>query len=174
MLFCYSLTKFYKIPFEMRIICDQNSLISLCINGQTGYNKYIDRAIILSSKDIANAPEPMKLTERWLNEYFSGRKPAFLPPLYNNNLSPFAAILRDQMLKIPFGKTATYGEIAKAVSNITGKKPCARAIGQAVGNNPISIIVPCHRVIGANAKITGYNGGTDKKIALLSLEGVEL
>ena len=76
---------------------------------------------------------------------------------------------------IPYGKTITYGEIAKTLARKTNKeKISARAVGNAVGHNPISIIIPCHRVIGANGKITGYAGGIDKKTALLKLEGINV
>lgn len=75
------------------------------------------------------------------------------------------------MLKIPFGQTMTYGEIAACIECETGKKVSAQAVGGAVGHNPIGIIIPCHRVMGANKKVTGYAAGIDKKLALLKLEG---
>lgn len=172
MLYFYRLTKFYKIPFEMQILSDETSLVSLSIKGQTNYSVLPKNAKEITTTTLSAAPEIIKLTIKWLDEYFSGKTPDFSPQLYYDNLTPFSRIVREEMLKIPHGKLLSYGEIAKNVSKITGAKPCAQAVGQAVGSNPVSIIVPCHRVIGANGKITGYNGGKDKKIALLNLEGV--
>jgi len=172
MLYFYRLNKFYKIPFEIEIVCDEKSLVSLSIKDQTSYNVLTKNAKEITTATLSAAPDVIKLTVKWLDEYFSGKTPDFLPPLYYDNLTPFSRLVREEMLKIPHGKLSSYGEIAKNVSKITGAKPCAQAVGQAVGSNPVSIIVPCHRVIGTNGKITGYNGGKDKKIALLSLEGV--
>lgn len=174
MLYFYRLNKFYKIPFEIEIVSDEKSLVSLSIKGQTNYSVLTKNAKEITAATFFAAPEIVKLTTKWLDSYFSGKIPDFLPPLNYDNLTPFSRLVREEMLKILCGKLLTYGEIAKNISKITGAKPCAQAVGQAVGSNPISIIVPCHRVIGANGKITGYNGGIDKKIALLSLEGVLL
>lgn len=93
-------------------------------------------------------------------------------PLETKNVSVFRETVLNALKKIPFGETATYGEIAKSIEKQTGKRVSARAVGGAVGHNPFSIIIPCHRVLGANGKITGYAGGTDKKVALLNHEGV--
>ena len=78
------------------------------------------------------------------------------------------------MLEIPYGRTATYGEIAARIARETGKRVSAQAVGGAVGHNAVSLIVPCHRVVGANGSLTGYAGGTDKKITLLKLEGADV
>ena len=78
------------------------------------------------------------------------------------------------MLEIPFGQTATYGNIAKQIAKETGKKVSGQAVGGAVGHNSISLIIPCHRVVGTNGSLTGYAGGIDKKIKLLKLEGVDV
>ena len=108
---------------------------------------------------------------RWLDLYFAGREPDFSPAL-NHTVTAFQqaewAILRT----IPYGETTTYGAIAHRLEEDTGKRMSAQAVGGAVGRNPISILIPCHRVIGADGSLTGYAGGLDKKEYLLALEGV--
>ena len=106
---------------------------------------------------------------RWLNVYFSGKEPDFTPPL-NPIGSPFQRAVWKLLLEIPYGKTATYGALAKEI----GGKMSAQAVGGAVGHNPISIIIPCHRVVGSDGSLTGYAGGVDKKYHLLALEGAEM
>ena len=113
-------------------------------------------------------------TFRWLDIYFSGREPDFTPPL-NMRTGPFRREVWEIMLTIPYGKTMTYGEIAKEIARRNGlAKMSAQAVGGAVGHNAIPIIIPCHRVIGANGNLTGYGGGIGRKIKLLELEGVDL
>lgn len=101
-------------------------------------------------------------TKRWLDVYFTGREPDFTPPLHPTG-SPFRQTVWQLLLEIPYGQTTTYGALL-------GDGASARAVGGAVGRNPISIIVPCHRVIGADGSLTGYAGGVDRKIRLLALE----
>lgn len=108
--------------------------------------------------------------KNWLDIYFSGEEPNFIPPLNLDGTTPFRKKVWDVLLKIPYGKTMTYGEIARLIGAESGKNVSAQAVGGAVGHNPISIIVPCHRVIGANGNLTGYAGGIDIKIALLKRE----
>lgn len=109
---------------------------------------------------------------RWLDIYFSGHEPDFTPPYRIDGLTPFRREVVEEMLKIPFGPTTTYGEIAATLARRRGiARMSARAVGGAVGWNPICLIIPCHRVIGANGAITGYGGGIHKKIALLKHEG---
>ena len=113
-------------------------------------------------------------TFRWLDIYFSGKEPDFTPPL-NMRTGPFRREVWEIMLTIPYGKTMTYGEIAKEIARRHGlAKMSAQAVGGAVGHNAIPIIIPCHRVIGANGNLTGYGGGIERKIKLLELEGVDL
>lgn len=110
-------------------------------------------------------------TRRWLDCYFSGCQPAFTPPYRIDSLTPFRKDVTDAMLAIPFGQTTTYGAIAADIARKRGlAKMSAQAVGGAVGWNPICIIIPCHRVIGANGALTGYGGGMKNKVALLSLE----
>ena len=113
-------------------------------------------------------------TRRWLDIYFTGKEPDFLPPLHPIG-SPFRQTVWEILLQIPYGKTMTYGEIARQLAE-KKKLPrmSAQAVGGAVGHNEISIIIPCHRVIGSNGSLTGYAGGIDKKIKLLELEHTDI
>lgn len=109
-------------------------------------------------------------TKRWLDLYFSGKEPDFMPPLHPSG-TPFQMEVWDILREIPYGKTMTYGEIAKEIACRRGlPHMSAQAAGGAVGHNPVSILIPCHRVVGSNGSLTGYAGGIDRKIKLLSLE----
>lgn len=113
-------------------------------------------------------------TRRWLDLYFSGREPGFTPAL-NPAGSAFRRAMWEILLKIPYGKTTTYGQIAREIAAARGlAKMSAQAVGGAVGHNEISIIIPCHRVIGAHGNLTGYAGGIDRKIKLLQPRGVDI
>lgn len=116
-----------------------------------------------------------KSANLWLKKYFSGENPPISNvPIKPLEGTPFQKIVWKILLEIPYGSTITYGEIAREVAGRLGKlKMSAQAVGQAVGQNPISIIIPCHRVIGANGNLTGYNGGIDVKIKLLEIEGID-
>ena len=115
-------------------------------------------------------------TKEWLDLYFNGKIPRFTPPIaFPKDSSRFALRVWEILLEIPYGETMTYGDIAKQVAREFGiAKMSAQAVGGAVSRNPISIIVPCHRVIGADGNLTGYAGGIDKKFALLKCEGVAI
>lgn len=118
--------------------------------------------------------EDIRDAKRWLNIYFSGREPDFTPRLHQKG-SDFHRAVGEIMLKIPYGKTTTYGDIAKELAAQRGiAKMSAQAVGGAVGRNEISIIIPCHRVVGSNGSLTGYGGGLDNKIKLLELEGADM
>ena len=107
---------------------------------------------------------------RWLDIYFSGKDPGFTPPLHLTG-SAFRCRVGEIMLEIPYGKTATYGEIARRIADERGiRQMSCRAVGGAVGKNPISLIIPCHRVVGSDGSLTGYGGGLERKAALLRLE----
>lgn len=110
----------------------------------------------------------------WLRKYFGGERPACLPPIKLEG-SPFRRAVWEEIMKIPYGRTVTYGQIARALEK-SGKfvRVAAQAVGRAAGANPVVVIVPCHRVIGADGKPTGYAYGLDKKLALLALEGVRV
>ena len=109
-------------------------------------------------------------TNTWLDIYFSGRDPGFTPHLHLTG-SKFRNRVGELMLQIPYGKTVTYGEIAREIARERGiRQMSSRAVGGAVGKNPISLIIPCHRVIGSDGSLTGYGGGIERKAALLKLE----
>ena len=107
---------------------------------------------------------------RWLDLYFAGKEPDFMPVL-NPTGTVFQQAVWEILRTIPYGATTSYGTIARRIEQETKKRMSAQAVGGAVGRNPISILIPCHRVIGADGSLTGYAGGLDKKEYLLGLEG---
>lgn len=146
---------------------DGESLTGLWFDGQ----KYFG-ATLTDSREEKHLPV-FQQAKKWLDLYFQGKKPPFTPPLSPQG-SPFCQRVWEILLQIPYGQTMTYGEIASRIAEKQGlESMSAQAVGGAVGHNPISIIIPCHRVVGSNGSLTGYAGGIDKKIALLTLEGVD-
>ena len=141
----------------------------------TSDGKVLTRLHFVKSHSAAepnNALPIFKDVSRWLDIYFSGREPDFTPDFRIDNATPFRKDVIEIMSRIPYGKLLTYGEIARQIAEKNGlARISAQAVGGAVGWNPIGIIVPCHRVVGANNKLTGYGGGIENKIALLRLEG---
>ena len=110
-------------------------------------------------------------TVRWLDVFFSGRQPDFTPEYRIDGLTEFRWDVMECMLEIPWGETVTYGEIAAHLAKQRGlARMSAQAVGGAVGWNPICLIIPCHRVVGADGSLTGYGGGLENKKALLELE----
>lgn len=143
---------------------DGEALTGLWFDGQKYFAQTLDKENTESELLV------FEQTIKWLDIYFSGKAPDFTPPL-NLQTTEFCKSVCKIMLTIPYGQTMTYGEIAGIIAkqkNLT--RMSAQAVGGAVGRNPISIIIPCHRVIGANGSLTGYAGGLDKKIKLLKLE----
>lgn len=107
---------------------------------------------------------------RWLTEYFSGKNPGFTPPL-SLEATPFRRAVWEILLTVPYGQTMTYGEIAAKIAGQKGlASMSAQAVGGAVGHNPISLIIPCHRIVGTDGNLTGYAAGLDKKEKLLAME----
>lgn len=159
----------YTSPLgEITLASDGKAIIGLWFDGQ----KY-DRSILLSECQEQELPIFVE-TKKWLDDYFAGRKPDFTPALALD-CSPFRTEVLQILMDIPYGKTITYGEIAKELAKKRGlAKMSAQAVGGAVGRNPISLIIPCHRVIGANGSLTGYGGGIQRKLALLKLEKVNM
>lgn len=157
--------QYYDSPLgRIRMAADEIGLTVLCFEGA----KYdADR---LSAGCFEQETEILSVGKRWLNLYFGGQKPDFLPPLHPKG-SAFQMTVWDILLEIPYGKTISYGEIARKIAETRGiSRMSAQAVGGAVGHNPIAIIIPCHRVVGADGSMTGYAGGIDKKIKLLELE----
>jgi len=165
----YSTT--YPSPVGLITIAStEDALVGLWIEGQ----KYFIESI---KEPITEQPDlPILIeTTSWLDRYFSGEQ----PDLKELNLAPiggdFRQLVWSILCQIPYGETTTYGEIAKQVAARMGRKTMsAQAVGGAVGHNPISIIIPCHRVVGTNGSLTGYAGGIDKKIWLLNHEGLDI
>ena len=110
-------------------------------------------------------------TADWLDSYFAGRPPTKLPRHRIDGLTPFREMVIEEMLKIPFGKTASYGDIATRIAKRCGRgKISAQAVGGAVGWNPLCVMIPCHRVVGSDGSLVGYGGGIKNKAALLAHE----
>lgn len=161
-------TNKYTSPLgELTLASDGRFITGIWFDGQKYY------ADTLSGDCEEKALEVFEQTKRWLDIYFTGSAPDFTPPLFLSS-SPFRMQVWEILKSIPFGETITYGSIAKQLEKETGKRVSAQAVGGAVGHNPISIIVPCHRVVGSSGSLTGYAGGIDKKIELLRLEGVDI
>ncbi|MCL2160115.1 MAG: methylated-DNA--[protein]-cysteine S-methyltransferase [Oscillospiraceae bacterium] len=164
----YSTT--YPSPIgTITLACDEKHLVGLWIKKQKYYGGAISDAMITNS----NAPI-FTITKKWLDRYFAGKKPG----ISELSLSPFGGEFRQGvwniLREIPYGEVVTYGDIAKQMAAKMNKaKMSSQAVGGAVGHNPISIIIPCHRVVGANGSLTGYGGGINIKIKLLELEGVD-
>ena len=123
-----------------------------------------------SDEYIEQLTGPFEVTVMWLNQYFKGRKPFIVPPMKLEG-TDFRKHVWSILQTIPYGETTTYGEIGSKVAAAQGKETMsAQAVGGAVGHNPISIIIPCHRVIGKNGQMTGYAGGIERKVYMLELE----
>lgn len=157
----------YNSPLvPLTVASDGKTIIGLWFEGQKYYAD-TPRA------DFEEKDLPIfELARKWLDVYFTGKEPEFSLPISMNS-SPFRMKVWEILKEIPYGKTVTYGEIARIIEKESGKRVSAQAVGGAVGHNPISIIVPCHRVIGAHGKLTGYAGGVDIKLRLLELESVD-
>ena len=157
----------YKTPVEysdMIMYSDGEYLIGLRFEEAKDVNKQ-------SVDAIEGNTQVFEDTRKWLDEYFKGNNPEFTPKYKINNLTEFRQMVIDEMLKIPYGETITYNDIAKSIAkkkNIF--KMSAQAVGGAVGWNPICLIIPCHRVIGTDGSLTGYGGGIENKKALLKHE----
>ncbi|WP_418492020.1 methylated-DNA--[protein]-cysteine S-methyltransferase [Eshraghiella crossota] len=158
-------TNYYNSPIgRITMASEGTALIGLWFEGQKYFADSIKEECTEKDLDIFDD------TSRWLDIYFSGKEPDFTPKILITG-TPFRKSVAEIMLTIPYGKTMTYGEIANVIAKEKGiAKMSAQAVGGAVGHNSISIIIPCHRVVGTNGSLTGYAGGLDKKIQLLKLE----
>ena len=159
----------YASPLgPITLACDEDAIIGSWFNGQRYFGN------ILPEQTEQKEQPLFADAKRWLDVYFSGRAPDFLPPLCYNS-TPFRKTVCEIMLTIPYGRTMTYGEIAAEIARQQGlEKMSAQAVGGAVGHNPISLMIPCHRVVGTNGSLTGYAGGIDKKEKLLRMEHVNM
>lgn len=156
---------YYLSPIgEITLISNGEYLTDLIFTGQRFYNETMPNI-------YNNYSVPVLIqTKKWLDIYFSGKCPNFIPNILIQG-SAFQLDVWNLLKKIPYGEVMTYGDIAKSIAKQYGiNKMSAQAVGVAVGRNPISIIIPCHRVIGKNGNLTGYGGGIQRKIELLKLE----
>ena len=162
-------TNHYDSPLGgILLACDETGLTGLWFDGGRYY------AETLPEEHVERETPILMDTKRWLDVYFTGREPDFTPPLHPIG-SPFRRAVWEILLQIPYGATVTYGEIAKQLAKKMGlARMSAQAVGGAVGHNEISIIIPCHRVVGTNGSLTGYAGGLDKKTGLLALERADM
>ena len=151
-------THSYHSPLGRIVLAShEDALIGLWFEGQKFFGTTLCEASVEKKNTVLSE------AHRWLDLYFSGCRPDFLPPLRLLG-TPFQQQVWQQLLAIPYGATTTYAQLALTCHT------SARAIGGAVGRNPISLIVPCHRVIASDDSLTGYAGGTDRKKALLDME----
>ena len=155
----------YDSPLgDILLAADEIGLTGLWLDGQ----KYFARD--LSAERVERETPILTEAKRWLDIYFTGREPDFLPPLHPAG-SPFQQAVWALLLQIPYGQTVTYGQLAARLAAERGfARMSAQAVGGAVGRNRISLIIPCHRVIGADGSLTGYAGGLDRKAKLLVWE----
>lgn len=162
---------YYKSPIgNMLLASKDNELIGLWIEGQKYYLSNIKEKLIENDKE-----EILIRTKNWLDRYFKGEKPKIKELKINPIGTNFRQAVWKILCDIPYGETISYNDISKKIAKQRKiKKMSAQAIGGAVGHNPISIIIPCHRVVGANGNLTGYASGIDKKIQLLKLENVNI
>ena len=163
------------------VACDDEAIIGLWFNGQRHFGNILpSKTVEIGENEFrtltvgGKARALLEEARRWLDVYFSGQEPDFLPPLRYDS-TPFRKAVCDLMLTIPYGKTMTYGEIADMIATERGiEKMSAQAVGGAVGHNPISLMIPCHRVVGTNGSLTGYGGGIARKVKLLKLENADM
>ena len=162
-------THHYDSPLGgITLASDGEGIIGLWFDGQ----KYF--ADTLDSEHEEKALPIFVKADDWLDIYFSGKAPDFTPKL-NMRTTAFRKSVWDIMLTIPYGQTMTYGQIAEIIAAQSGlQRMSAQAVGGAVGHNSISLIIPCHRVVGTNGSLIGYAGGIDKKVQLLRMEQTDM
>lgn len=159
----------YRSPLgDILLAADQNCLTGLWFEGQKYFALHLDKE--REEKEIP----VFEKTKEWLDIYFSGKEPDSTVPLRFIG-TDFQKEVWKILCSIPYGQTMTYGEIAGKLAEKRGKKSMsAQAVGGAVGHNRISILVPCHRVVGSDGSLTGYAGGIEKKVKLLTLEKADM
>ena len=155
----------YPSPLGKLLLAEEEeALVGAWFEGQ----KYFGAS--LPEETVHELTPVLMAATRWLDTYFSGATPGPLPPLCPRG-TPFRQTVWALLLEIPYGQTVTYGALAKQMAEKNGQKRISsQAVGGAVGHNPVSIFIPCHRVVGADGSLTGYAGGLEKKKALLALE----
>ena len=170
--------KLYKsLIGDILIVFDKEALLGLYLERQKEFEEKLrDSEIVEVNEEILSYSKEedykiLKTTEKWLDKYFSGENPDFIPPVKVNG-SEFRKDVWNILLKIPYGETRTYKEVGEGLL-ASGKyeRVSNQAVGGAVGHNPMSLIIPCHRVVGSDGGLRGYAGGVDVKRKLLELEG---
>lgn len=157
----------YSSPIgKLTIASTTKSIVGLWIENQKYFPNITDDTYVNENISI------LKKCKKWLDNYFNKMPQGISELELSPAGTPFQQKVWSIIITIPYGETMTYGNIAKIISSNT-RKMCSRAVGHAVGLNHISIIIPCHRVLGYNNRITGYAGGIDKKIQLLKHEGID-
>lgn len=158
-------TAAYPSPLgDILLASDGSALTGLWFQGQKYFARTLDNTHLKKALPVFDS------AIQWLDLYFSGEAPAFTPPLRPEG-TPFQQEVWTQLLAVPYGETTTYGTLAAQIAKRRDVAHfSAQAVGGAVGHNPISIIIPCHRVLGAGGRLTGYAGGIEKKAQLLKLE----
>ena len=148
---------------------DGEAVVGLWFEGQSHFASTLGE-----EREPADDLPVFEALRSWLATYFEGRDPGPIPPCSPRGTA-FRLAVWGELAKVPYGTTVTYGELGSRVARALGRDSwSARAIGGAVGHNPVSILLPCHRVIGADGSLVGYAGGVETKLALLSLEGVDV
>lgn len=164
----YYSMEYNSLVGKITLVCDDANLVGLWLEGHKYSDDTLCKLIESPSHDI------LIMGKDWLDDYFAGKK----PEISDLPLAPIGSKFRQEvwktLMEIPYGEVITYGRIAKELIERTGvKNMSSQAVGGAVGHNPISIIIPCHRVVGSNGSLTGYSGGLEKKIKLLQHEGID-
>ena len=175
---------------QITLACDGSALIGLWFNNQKHFGSTLGseitdlefaRRVLLRENEPDEVRDVFAQTSEWLDRYFDGRKPGFTPPIRLIGTHFQQAVWR-ALMTIPYGETRSYSQLASLITlrrklgtdhtKETGSRTSPRAVGMAVGRNPISIIIPCHRIVGSDESLTGYAGGVDRKIRLLALERI--
>ena len=172
--------KIYKsLVGDILIVFNEEALFGLYLYSQKEFaEKLKDTEIVLINEEVLSSSKEedykiLRLTETWLDKYFLGEDPSFIPPIKVYG-SKFRKDVWYILLKIPYGETRTYKEVGEALlASGKYKRVSNQAVGGAVGHNPISLIIPCHRVIGSDGSLRGYAGGLEVKKKLLELERKE-
>ena len=164
----------YSVDYEspvgkLTLAADEKALVGLWMEGQ----RYFGSSLQVETMCHEFVPV-LGNAVSWLDAYFAGGKPALENVPLSLQGTDFQLSVWKALCTIPYGKTSTYGAIARQLSDELDRNVSPRAVGNAVGHNPISIIIPCHRVVGSNGSLTGYAGGLERKEYLLQLEGVNM
>lgn len=144
---------------------DGNRLTGLWFEGQRHFTSPLPDPVAYGELPLFDD------VRRWLTVYFAGHRPDFMPPVGPTG-TPFRRAVWKLLGRIPYGTVVSYGQLAEALTRTTGTRVSPRAVGNAVGHNPVSLLIPCHRVVGSDGSLTGYAGGLPLKARLLALEGV--